>query len=156
MSLKLIGNMVGSLTRNTFRKKFVVLGRLLSDWPTIAGANFASITTPSQLKYTKSGKDKHMAATLVLEAPNAQIPLLHHQMPILIQRINQVFGQNIIENIKLVPETSKKQSVEAPKRRKTLTESEKQGVSSLVENIEDPTLREKLQTLGEAVLQEKR
>lgn len=147
--------MVSSLTKNTFRKKFVVLGRLLSDWPIIAGANFATITTPSQLKYTKSGKDKHMMATLVLEAPTAQIPLLHHQMPILIQRINQVFGQNIIENIKLIPETTKKTASTLPKPRKNLTESDKQGVSSLVENIEDPDLREKLQNLGEAVIKER-
>ena len=44
------------ISRKTFTRKFIALGRLLDQWDEVMGAQFASLAQPVKLNYRKKGR----------------------------------------------------------------------------------------------------
>jgi len=74
--------------------------RLLTDWPSVAGAEFAQSCRPVKVGYR--GKDAGLGATLVLEADGARATEVAHMAPQIIERVNQVYGYRAISRIRVV------------------------------------------------------
>ncbi len=74
--------------------------RLLTDWPTVAGAEFAQVCRPVKVSYR--GKDASLGATLVLAAEGARAPEVEHMGPRIVERVNQVYGYRAISRVKVV------------------------------------------------------
>ena len=92
-------------------------------------------------------------ATLDIAASSADCAVLVYQKDVILQRINQIFGDRWVSDIKfkhVEPRTKTK----PPKRTKNLTEGEKNHLSQLLETVDDPELKERLEKLGQSILQE--
>lgn len=154
MALKLLSKSVPAVLGKTFQRKYIALGRIVTHWKEIIGPDFADRAQPAKLHFRKAKQPKEKAtATLEIAASSADCAVLVYQKDVILQRINQIFGDAWVRDIKFV-HREPKTPVKPPKRTKTLTETEKNHLSQLLETVEDPELRDTLSGLGTAILQE--
>jgi len=156
--LRLLSEAIPKVTGKVFSRKYTMLGRIVTHWEDIVGADLADKAQPVKLRYMKKKHPKAKAtAALDIATSSANATVLHYQKDVILERINQIFGERWITAIRFVPVASNAPADEfqRPARRKPLTGQEKQHLSSMLENIEDPDLQEKLKNLGTAILQDK-
>ncbi len=154
MSLRLVSKSVPALLGKTFERKYIALGRIVTHWKEIIGEDFAARAQPAKMHYRKSKEPKGKpTATLDIAASSADCAVLVYQKDVILQRINQIFGDDWVRDIKFI-HREVKATTKPPKRTKTLTEIEKNHLSQLLETVDDPELRETLSSLGTAILQE--
>lgn len=137
-----------------FERKYIALGRIVTHWREIAGEEYAERAQPAKIHYVKpkNPKDKPRA-TLDIAASSADCAVLIYRKDLILQRINNLFGENWITDIKFLhvePKAVKK----PPKRTKTLTEDEKNHLSQMLDGVDDPDLKDRLSRLGQSILQE--
>lgn len=146
-----LADLVPGLTKDILGKKGLLFGKMLAEWPAIAGADIAAQTTPLDLKYAKK-LDKKSQATLHLAVQSAYALEFNYQKNLLIERLNMFFGYPAIKDIKIVQQdnvmTNKKVSVK-PSRALTLPEQQK--LDEMVRGIQENDLQIALKNLGKAI-----
>lgn len=157
--LRLLAETVPKITGQAFSRKYIMIGRLVTRWEDIVGKELAGKTYPDKIRFIKSRKPGvQTAASLDIAASSADATLLHYQKDLILERINQIFGDRWIGAIRFVPMASNEQT---PRRRrhltrKPLTMDEKEHLSGILRSVEDPELLETLRNLGMAVLQDEK
>jgi hypothetical protein len=120
-----------------------ILVRLKTEWATIIGADWASVTWPSAL--SRDGVLKLRAAsTAALE--------LQHRAPLLIERINLFFGRSVVIRLGLVQGPLPLDSPPSDPPVPMLVASEAAALGERLSGIADPELRAALDRLGHAVI----
>jgi hypothetical protein len=156
--LRPLSESVSAITRQSFAKKFVALSRILEYWTDIVGADYASITQPQKLSYRKpKTKDEKPHAILHIMADPSDAASLHYQSDLILERLNQIFGDKWITKIKFEPMTESSVSGFAGDTyvKKTpipLTPEAENQLNSILNDISDPELRLRLEKLGQGVL----
>jgi len=154
MALKPVSRNVPTLLAKAFERKYIALGRIVTHWKEIIGPDFAGRAQPAKIHYRKAKNPKEKStATLDIAASSADCAVLVYQKDVILQRINQIFGDAWVKDIKFV-HVEPKQTAKPPKRIKTLTEAEKNHLSQLLETVDDPELKERLAALGQSIMQE--
>jgi len=146
-----------SVTNDVFGRKYVALGRIISQWNEIVGEDLSTKAQPVALKYKnfkdKSGKiQKNPDATLEIATTSAHATRLHYQKDLILERINRIFGERWITAIRFVnvpsnaPERPKMQKV------KELSVEEKNYISETLDYITDIEVRNRLENFGKALM----
>lgn len=150
---RLLSNAVPKVTGQVFNRKYVMLGRLVTHWQDIVGKDMALKAQPVKIRYikpkTKAGK---ATATLEIAVSTADATLLHYKKDLILEKINQIFGDKWITAIRFVPQASNTENKLQPVKR-PLTAREKQNLRKILDSVTDPEIKEKLENLGEAILQ---
>ncbi len=144
------------IASKNFSRKYIALGRLVGQWPEIMGEEFASKTQPLKIHYRKHPKEKGATATLDIATSSANATILNYQKGLIIERINRLFGDTKITNIKFI---ASEQDITLENNKKTfspLTQSEKKYLSDTLGEIEDPEIKEKLEKFGKALLMDQK
>ena len=141
----------------TFSRKYIALGRLVNQWEEIMGKQFAGLAQPLKLNYRKKGKGKgntHITLDVGTSAANAT--LLSYQKGVILERMNALFGNNWIKDIRFV--TTELPNTEPEKKQSSppLTQPEEKYLTETLDQIEDPDIKEKLKNLGKAILTDKK
>jgi len=157
--LRLLSEAIPGVAGKVFSRKYIMLGRLVTNWTDIVGPEYAATTQPVKIRYIKSRKaDAKSTASLDIACTSADATLLHYKIDLILERINQIFGDRWITAIRFVPQAAN--APDAGKKkvlpRKPLTEAEKQHLSTVLESVQDPDLVARLKSLGSAILQDKR
>jgi hypothetical protein len=156
--LKPLSHGVANITRQSFAKKFVALSRILEHWPDIIGKEFASIAQPQKLSYRKpKTKDDKPEATLHIMANPSDATSLHYQSDLILERINQIFGDRWVTKVKFEAVSSHVSplSLDRPMSSippKPLSPAAQMRLNDVLEDISDPELRLRLEKLGQGVL----
>jgi Uncharacterized protein conserved in bacteria len=154
---KLLSDAVPKLTGKVFSRKYNMLGRLVTRWEDIVGKELAEKAVPVKLHFRKK-KTAHARATASLDisCTSADAAALHYQKDLILERINQIFGERWVTAIRFVPMAANLsgQAAKPCTRRKTLSAAEKNNLSALLNDIEDPELKAQLEDLGTAILQD--
>lgn len=156
--LKPISDSVARLTKESFSRKFVSLGRILTQWEDIVGSEMADKSQPVKLNYRKpKAANETPQATLDIAVSSADAAVLHYQKDLILERINQLFGDRWITGVKFVhlPFTPRKKEAEAPKQR-VPTEEDLQNLEALLATVEDEDIKKRLERLGQGVLRRPR
>lgn len=137
-----------------------MLGRVVTHWEDIIGKDMALKTQPARLSYRQK-KGKKAEFTLEVCANSAESTLLRYRVDLILERINRIFGENIITAIRFIPQTANTSGLDSltaarGQRQKILTPEQKNGLSHMLTEIDDTEIREKLVKLGEAILQDDR
>lgn len=166
MSLRPLSNSVPSIINKVCGRKFILLGRVLSQWERIVGKDLAEKAKPVKIGYRKArGNSNEKIAVLELAVCSADSLLIQHQIGIITEKINMVLGEGVIGDIKIVHSASyderentmgKRQSGKALFAEKDLTNEQKSNLSLLLEGVDDPELKSKLESLGEGVIRKNR
>jgi hypothetical protein len=156
MSLKSVSKSVPGILGKTFQRKYIALGRIVTRWSEIIGPDFAERAQPAKIRYFKPKQPREKpSATLEIAASSADCSVLVYQKDVILQRINQIFGEQWVTDIKFIHHESRI-PVKPQKRTKNLTETEKNHLSQLLEGVSDPDIKESLTRFGQAFLQDKK
>ncbi len=143
-----------------------MIGRLVTHWEDIVGADMARKAQPVKIRYFRGSKDgetsgqkKKASASLDIACSSADATVLHYRKDLILERINRIFGDSWITSIRFVPvadnhDADKRGATKTKKRLKNLTLQDKKHLSDVLDRIDDPGLQERLQNLGEAILRD--
>ncbi len=153
--LRPLSDSIARLTKGTFTRKFISLGRILSSWPEIVGEDLAGRTQPVKLHYRKpKNAAESPKASLDIAVSSADATALHYQKDLILERINQLFGERWVSSIRFVHVAAnapaERDPYSAPPA--ALSEEEKQRVNQMVADIGDEEIRKRLEKLGQGVL----
>ncbi len=141
------------ITKKTFGKKLSTYGELITQWPVIMdGFGFKNIH-PIKLQFPK--KQNHHA-TLTLSASSSQAFTLQHSSELLIKKINQFFGYQIVGKVQFIHD--QKQSLD--NKENTTRKTKKRGLSPKemarlekdLDYVTDPSIKKALVALGKSVI----
>jgi hypothetical protein len=142
------------LSQNLSRK-YIALGRIVSQWTEIMGAEFAEKAQPIKLNYRKNGNGKTPSATLDIATTSANATVLAYQKGVILERINRIFGDQWITDIRFVASTANQDRPEIKKKPPNpLTSEQKKSLSGMLDLIEDQDMKIKLERLGQAIMTE--
>jgi len=139
-----------------FERKYISLGRIVKQWPDIVGQRLADKAAPVKINYRKGAKGKKPTTTLDIAVDSANATALHYQKDLILERINQLFGEEWISAIRFVhiPVNQSRPSIK--KIKAPLTPAEKKLLSEAVSRITDNEIQERLLSLGEAIAQKEK
>ncbi len=140
------------VANKNFSKKYIALGRIINQWEEIMGKEFSSLAQPVKIQYRKGGKNKKPSATLNVATSDSNATVLVYRKGLILERINAVFGDNWITEIKFVPSTLQEKSKKPKKRPKPLSAQEQKYLRDALDDITDPEFKEKLENFGKAFL----
>ena len=137
-----------TLGDKALRQRGFAESRIVSDWPAIIGEVLAVQCAPERLVF---GKGTTKGATLHLRVAGAAALEIQHQIPVLIERINMVFGYSAIARIALKQGPLPKRREHLRPKLRPLKPEEVEQVTETVAGVERSDLRQALEDLGKAV-----
>lgn len=149
-----ISEATSRVTGQSFSRKYISLGRIVNCWREIVGPQLATKAQPVKINYRKKDKGQAPDATLEIATSSADATLLHYQKDLILERINQIFGDKWITAIRFVAVVANSASIKPKKKQKPLTEDEKNHLSGMLESVPDEDLRARLENLGQAIMTE--
>lgn len=155
--LRLISETLPKATGRVFERKYILLGRVLERWEDIIGRKFYDRAQPVKIRYYKSKKSKSRSVSLDIATSSADATVLHYQKDLILERIQQIFGEGFITAIRFVPiSDTKLQSNKISKstKMKKLQPDDISKLSETLKNVEDEEIKNKLEKLGTSILQE--
>ncbi len=142
------------IAKNNFSRKYIALGRVLSQWNEIMGEEFASIAQPMKLNYRKSPRGEKATATLDIATTSSYATILPYQKGLILERINKLFGDKWITDIRFVAGNLTDSPIKRKKIASPLTQNEKTYLSDVLDQVDDKEFKEKLESLGRAMLRD--
>lgn len=152
-----VSDLVPGLTKDVFGKKNMLFGKMLAEWPQIAGPEIAARTAPLELKFSrqKNGKDAHQAV-LNLAIQSAYALEFSYQKSLLIERLNVFFGYPAIKDIKIIQNSEIMDKAQKPFIQKLpVTPQQVEKIETLVAEVKENDLQIALKNLGKAILSRK-
>jgi hypothetical protein len=151
--MHLISKSVSSITGKVLTKKHTMLGRIIYHWDELVGDDVASKAVPIKLNYRQvRGKNKQFVLTI--GANSSVATLLSYRIDLILQRLNRIFGEEIITAIRFEPHVSNDSVIRKGKKKKQLNQQDKDFISSVIHDIEDTDLKESLKDLGKSILED--
>ncbi len=145
--LKPISAALKTVSNKTFDRKFVLLGRIISNWNDIVGEKMHMKCQPVKIRYRKN--KKKYEATLEIAATSAAAAKLQYQTGLLIEKLHHILGEQTITSIRFVHiPANNKTKISSPSKKQHITLSQKDNLDSLLSNINDTELKERLATFG--------
>lgn len=130
-------------------KKSVSMIRLINQWASIVGQDFAQRCTPLKIIYRKQKcrktGDISTVSLLRLQCDNALGTVLAMREAIIVDRLNRLFGTSQFTGIQI--EHGYTPASPAPQKR-----SEPRHFELNLPDIDDPVLKSRLESLGQAVM----
>ncbi|TVQ84334.1 MAG: DUF721 domain-containing protein [Micavibrio sp.] len=154
---RLFSSVVPGLAENAFGRKSALLGKILSHWDQIAGAETARRAKPAELHYRSRKKDgkkiREVALSLYVCDGSAALEL-QFQTALLIEKINMFAGYDAICEIRF--QQAPEMFIDAPRQKfkaPEIPEQEKTKIRERVASagIEDEDLRAALEKLGAGI-----
>jgi len=133
--------LLGAVLDPQTRRQGFVDSRLVTDWPTIIGADVARDTLPVKLD--------RRSRTLTLKVRPVVALTLQHEEPLLLERINAFFGTAVAFKLRLVQGPVPQRRAKPPPP--PLDPEQRAAIAAEVAGVEPAPLRAALADLGAAV-----
>ncbi len=152
--MRRLSDSVASVSKETFSRKYIALGRIATHWPDIVGADLAGKAQPAALKY-RPHKDQKKKPEAVLEiaTTSAHATRLHYQIDVILERINTIFGEKWITAIKFVTVPANSQKRKRRPLEQPLSEIDQNYLQQTLDSISDNEVKTSLERFGAAMLQ---
>lgn len=154
-----ISEATARIAGQNFSRKYIALGRIVNCWNEIVGAELADKAQPVKIRYNRKHKHKRTEkpeAALDIAVSSADATALHYQKDLILERINQIFGERWITAIRFVTMPVSQPPLKRRKVKTPLTDAEKNSLSVMLKDIEDNDIRQRLEGLGQAIIAEER
>lgn len=135
-----------------FERKYISLGRIVKHWPEIVGQRLADKAVPVKIHHRPARKGKPAQNSLDIAVDSANATALHYQKDLILERINQLFGEEWITAIRFVHIPVNNSAFQAVKPKAPLSQTEKKLLSETVSRITDSEIQNRLLSLGEAIV----
>jgi hypothetical protein len=154
MSLRRLSDVVPRVTGKVFGRKYIMLGRLVTHWADIVGADLADKAQPVKLRYRKIPGQTAPEVGLDIACSSAEATLLHYRKDLILERINQIFGERLVSSIRFVAVAANQTTTNRvfTRKKKTLSPEDRAELSNILDKIDDPALKQRLEALGMSIL----
>lgn len=141
-----LSDLLPAILKPALEEHGVATSQLITHWPEIVGEELSGVTRPLKLNWPRlpEGTQK-TGATLVLLVEGAFALDVQHAVPLILERINALYGWQAVTRLSLRQGQVKHDKIVIDQ-----LVSEKEAPP--IEGIEDGSLREALQKLGKSVL----
>ncbi|HTK85654.1 MAG TPA: DciA family protein [Patescibacteria group bacterium] len=150
---RLLSESIPRIAGQVFSRKYIMLGRLVTRWADIVGQDLADKAQPVKIRTIRS-KNGNTVSSLDIAATPASATILHYRKDLILERINQIFGEQLVSAIRFVPIAANAKPPALPSRLRPLTGADRDYLADTLKGIEDSDIRDRLQSLGQAILQE--
>lgn len=132
-----------------------MLGRLVTHWDDIVGKDLSDRAQPVQIHYRKIPNSKKAEATLEIATSSAEATLLHYRKELILERINQIFGERLVTALRFVPLAANQPRIRPARTiKRPVSPKDRAELTNILDIIDDPELKERLERLGTSILQE--
>lgn len=153
-----LSHSVMKVTSQNFSRKYIAIGRIVDAWADIVGKDLAMKAQPARLQYRGKAKNRgeKPEATLEIACSSADATMLHYQKDLILERINQIFGDRWITAVKFVQTPmNSDSSFRKPKvKKRTLTGKDNDYLNDTLASIGDDAIKQRLESLGKEILME--
>ena len=147
-----ISKSTAKVAAQNFSRKYIALGRIVNQWPEIIGQDMADKAQPIKLRYRKDPKTKKALATLEIATSNALATTLPYRKGLVLERINQIFGNGWITDIKFTATELEQKIVPKTRKPPSLSGTDKKYITDTLAQIEDPDIKARLESFGKHML----
>tara|TARA_B110000444_G_scaffold106054_1_gene100338 strand:+ start:3282 stop:3788 length:507 start_codon:yes stop_codon:yes gene_type:complete len=148
--LRTLERIVTKITDKAIRKRGFVEAAIVHKWASIVGSEIADWSSPNRLTFLRGSK---LDATLHVDVLAARALEIQHREPVLLERINVVFGYKAISKIAIRQVNALRQKKKARPVTRSLTDSERIWISNQIEDKTNSDLKKALEALGTAILE---
>ena len=150
-----VAELVGNVLEPVIARRAGMTLDLLKTWPELAGPEFSKTTRPEKIDWPRRANedDPFQPATLVVACENSAALFFQHEQAVILERVNLFFGFQAIKRIRILQKPinrAEKPAVtsgDAP-----LSRDEEIRLSALLDEIDDPELKDVLAKLGRGVI----
>ncbi|MDK9695615.1 MAG: DciA family protein [Siculibacillus sp.] len=155
-----VADLVDDALKPAIKRRGFASTDLFRNWAEIVGPVFARVTQPERLSWPRrledGGEQGFEPATLTVRCEGSRALLLQHEAPVVVERINAVFGFPAVARLRIVQKPLVRPQVARPPRLRPLTPTQEAHVAEITAEIEDEGLKRALVDLGRAVLGSKK
>ncbi len=150
--MRRLSDATAKIAGKSFERKYIAIGRIVNNWRDIVGERLADKAQPVKIHYRKQKNQAKPSATLEIATSSADATAMHYQKDLILERINQLFGEQWISAIRFVSIPSNAPLKPMKKRKAPLTPDEKKTLSDMVLSVDDESMRDRLQQFGEHII----
>ena len=148
-----ISEATARIAGKSFSRKYIARGRIVKHWEEIVGAALATQAQPARLMYRKFEKSKEQRTVLEIATSSAYATRLHYQKDLILERINMIFGDSWVSDIRFVSIPANTACTPRPRKKAApLTETQKKYLAKSLCKIGDDAIRERLERLGRHIM----
>lgn len=151
--VKHLSDLVSDVLSDVIARRSGMTLDLLAAWDDIVGEQYANVTLPEKILWPKSysDDDAFQAGTLVVACDGSRVLFFQHESTQIIERLNLFFGFQAIAKLKLIqrPINRQRQKVSVAQK---LNREEAERLNSVLNKINDPELRKRLEKFGKGVI----
>ncbi|MBL4804479.1 MAG: DUF721 domain-containing protein [Alphaproteobacteria bacterium] len=154
--MRRLSDATAKIAGKSFERKYIAIGRIVNNWSDIVGPKLADKAQPVKIHYRKQKNQPKPLATLEIATSSADATAMHYQKDLILERINQLFGEQWISAIRFVAIPSNAPIKPIKKRKAPLTSDQKKTLSDMVLSVEDEYMRDRLKQFGEHIITSER
>lgn len=154
--MRRLSDATAKIAGKSFERKYIALGRIVKHWEDIVGPKLADKAQPVKIHYRKQKNQPKPSTTLEIATSSADATAMHYQKDLILERINQLFGEQWINAIRFVAIPSNTPLKPVKKHKAPLTPDQKKTLSDMVLSVEDEYMRDRLKQFGEHILKSER
>ena len=129
------------------------LGRIVTQWENIVGEKMAEQAQPVKIHIRKpKSKNAKPEATLEIAASSADCALLQMQKDLILQRINLIFGDQWVTDIRFSHVVGERKLPKSRRKKPQITTEDEILLEDMLEKIDDPDIKRRLNAMGRGVL----
>ena len=149
-----VSEIVGKVLEPVIARRAGMTLDLINAWSEIAGEEFAKTTRPEKINWPRRANedDPFKPAVLVVACENSAALFFQHEHPAILERINIFFGFEAVDRITIVQKAVVSADKKKPKDKIPVTSMDEERLAIILDEIDDPVLKETLTKLGRGVL----
>ncbi len=151
-----LADLIGEALTPACRKRGSAAADLPMTWPDVVGARYAETTQPETLRWPRHDEDDYAPATLVVRCEGHVALLFQHDIPQVLERINRFLGWRAVDRIRVIQRPLVHRDKPKTPSIAPLSEEDEEALTIALTDIEAPRLREALQRLGRAAMNDDR
>ncbi|NDF11861.1 MAG: DUF721 domain-containing protein [Proteobacteria bacterium] len=94
-----VAQILPDVVKPIYKQKGDMLARMIAEWPSVVGEDFANVSMPARLQFPK---EEQVGGTLYIKVYGAHALEISHQLPQMIERISVFFGYKLVADIRIL------------------------------------------------------
>ena len=149
-----VSEIVGKVLEPVLARRAGMTLDLMNAWPQLVGEEFQETTRPEKINWPRRAheEDPFKPAVLVVACENSAALFFQHEQAAIIERVNLFFGFEAIGRITIQQKevlNTKNLKKEEPA---SVSREDEVRLASILDEIDDPVLKETLSRLGRGVI----
>ena len=149
-----LGDLISGILSDVMARRSGMTLDLIAAWSDIAGPNYAHCTIAEKITWPRriSDLDPFQPGVLTVACDDAKAIYFQHETTQILERLNFFFGFEAIAKIKIVQKPVNLPKKSGRKIPEFLSADQEMRLAAMLNNIDDPDLRKRLENFGRGVI----